>query len=232
MKITVWYITAGEYEILKESIKVMVSHDWVDRIVIAHTDPKPPKYLGELSQLYPGKIDEKYQFFGAGWNTAIEKGGFDEVFCRNWLIRECSFPFQKDLWLLQCDSDEFYTYETGQQIKQAQIEGYTGLTLNCNNFKTLTKLMDWGIDNHLRAWRADSSTFYARSGHVEGNPQYDNKSIHCSIPASHLRIKTVKGYFHIHTHDMWPQKNRPVGQQLIEVTDFQWPENYVQLFGG
>src|SRR6185369_6457293 len=189
IKVCVWYITAGEEEYLNPSVEFMQAHDWVGNIVILHTNPTLAKgQIYNLVKQFPKVKEYMGRNYGTGWEKSVNFGGFDEIEARNDAIRIAE---QTDCqWLLQCDSDEIFTYETIESIEKAAAKDCKSVIYSCFHFKTPTGYVTNNTDRHIkqdkqvfdphcRAWKKYIKARYSENPNSGFLAQYPNKSVHC-----------------------------------------------------
>jgi hypothetical protein len=217
----------------------MSAYDWVTDILIVYTDDKKPSQMGELTEQYFPKVTEKWQSYGYGFDKSIKDGGFDEVKCRNDCIawaREFGNEF-----LIQCDSDEFYTPLLGEILDYMIRDNIEKVvSLSCYHFiSPSTHMIDQssikGImhDPHVRVWRKTDEAWYHGTHRHRANHTQD-----CSI--NHDKGDAVfyePNLCHIHVHDMIGYKANPTrhrlerfGQDYKVIDPSFMPEHYIKAF--
>lgn len=203
MKAAIWYVTANQSDYLVLSVLTHEKYDWVDQIVIVHTDEKEPKIIHN-NDFDKNKVVHLWYPFGTGFDKSVENGGFDEIEARNFAIITAMDVAQPGSWLVQCDSDEFYSYDTKDQIEMASLNGHLGIRLNCNHFinpETVKYPLADPYDYHLRIWKADQPVFYRQNTNSRFMAKFPNKTTHC-VPIGCDNYKQVTGLFHIHVKSM------------------------------
>ena len=171
MKATIWTMTKNEPFFLNLMIPYMLSHSWVENILIMHTDKKIPEYYGQFRDK---RVREAYKNFGDfGFGKSIENGGFNEIACRNYII-EMAEKMNGE-WLLQCDSDELYTQFTAKYLNMS----VDILDFMCYNFHT--PITGKHEQYHIRAWKKHIKLRYSQNPNQEFLSKYINKSNHCII---------------------------------------------------
>jgi len=243
---TVWYITSKtDSDHLRLSVKTMDSYDWVDNIVIMHTDPSKPKNVGKLES-ESAKISEFWKSYGYGFDRPCEDGGFDEVTCRNEVIQ-----IAKDMgseWIVQCDSDEFFTPWLGElflYINENNQDAFA-IEFSCYHFIS-PSIYVWDVssvrgvmhDGHIRAVRHNYLPEYRFAGlHKVGNRGgrygvYKNQTEDCGVkgtPRGNVFYEPKP--CHIHVHDMFGHKvDRIVSHSLSNIDeDYKLIENPRDIF--
>ena len=228
-KIRLWYITANEFSHINRSIKVMAEYDWIDSIVILHTDSNEPKYGGKLAEISPKKIKEYWTDFGNGFDKSIEDGGFDEIGARNMALYLCKQDGFKG-WVLYCDSDEYYTYDTIKAFQMAEQGNYDSINFRCFhlNDKLTYRVNPRNIyDRHVRAWILNDDIKFAPHDSEEFMRQFKNKTLHCRRIGCKKTLTTDLKY-HIHTKFLYKDKYKPLPQDFaIYPIEFELPEIYI-----
>jgi len=242
---TVWYITSKiDSDHLRLSVKIMNSYDWVDNIVIMHTDPSKPKNVGELESEY-NNISEFWKSYGYGFDRSCEDGGFDEVTCRNETIQIAKEMGSE--WIVQCDSDEFFTSWLGElflYIKENNQDAFA-IEFSCYHF----------ISPSIYIWDVNSVRGVMHDGHIRAVrhnylPEYRFKALHKDRinPTRDCGVKGVpRGNVfyepklcHIHVHDMFGNKTGRISDhrlsaidedyKIIENTREIFPDYYIQEY--
>ena len=234
---TVWYITSKiDNDHLRLSVKIMNSYDWVNNIVIMHTDPIKPKNVGELESEY-NKISEFWKSYGYGFDRSCEDGGFDEVTCRNETIQIAKGMGSE--WIVQCDSDEFFTPWLGElflYIDENNQDAFA-IEFSCYHF----------ISPSIYIWDARSVRGVMHDGHIRAVrhnhlPEYRFAALHRkkTNPTKDCGVKgTPRGNVfyepkpcHIHVHDMFGSKtSRIASHKLSKIDeDYKLKENPRDIF--
>jgi hypothetical protein len=210
MKICVWYIVANEPEYLNPSIEIMSSYDWVDYIIVVHTNT-----LDKIDDHFKCIGNEKTisyaKDFGYSFEISINQGGFNEVDARNKAI-ELADCLKCD-WLVQCDADEFYTYNTIDIIRKADKEGFDSINIDCVHPISATRAYfpkENPRDAHRRIWRSGRGIKYDYNPDIlkrsaAGEKGLENKSLHC-IPVGFKKMMEAEGSYHIHCHHLFGAK--------------------------
>jgi len=140
----VWDGTKEELNLLKLSLKTMLSYEWIEDIFILHPRLESKWPYG----VFPGKInDPRIKWIGdklyegapeqeAGNHfTPITQGGWNEVVTRNDGIKMCEESGAD--WIMQCDCDEFWTPQTYGLLAWADENKYDMLAVpNCHFINT------------------------------------------------------------------------------------------------
>ncbi len=216
MKTTLWYITANEYELLTLSVKTMAALDWVTSIVILHTDLKQPAYYANLENTL-WKVKEFWQSFGSGFDKPVEQGGFDEIAARNRAI-ELAEAAGSD-WIIQCDSDEFYTADANSGLVEATEKNKQAVRWSCwHLFNPTYSIFDPASihyydgqlfhDPHIRAWKPELRLRYQANPNTDFLSNFINKSMHCVNLLPEWQTLNQPGIFHLHIHDLIGNKRR------------------------
>jgi hypothetical protein len=88
----------------------MSRYDWVDHIVVLHTEKQDPKLSVDSD-----KVIEYWGDFGWDFDHPPQIGGFNEIAARNCCIHLAEQYHPE--WLLQCDADELYSEDTQELLK-------------------------------------------------------------------------------------------------------------------
>jgi len=209
--ICVWYIS-NELEHLTRSVQQMSSYNWVDKIVIVWT--------GKDKVLMPFNGNSKVywydEYFGDGFDTSFKEGGFNEIDARNFAIGKAKETGAD--WLIQCDSDEFFTDSTINIIRQAQSQGKDRIWVECWHAFAPNIFLDDPLaytrfgdtkyhDVHPRINKASIDSSFYKNPNEEFINSFKNQSLHCvQVGTQHNHY--AKGTYHIHTHDLFPSKRR------------------------
>jgi hypothetical protein len=215
MSIALWCITKNEEFFLDLMIPLMSSYDWIKRILILHTDEISPNYYQKYES---DKVVEVYKNFGdKGFSAPVEKNGFDEIACRNFAIN-----FAESLgceWLLQCDSDEFYTDETGFLFENDK----NILNFMCYAYHSPTT--GKREQHHIRAWKTHLHLRYSKNPNDDYIKQFPNKTSHCIIDTADEEIINVNDPFFIHCHWLFDFKREAQPKGSYDLPDIL-PDTY------
>jgi len=217
----------------------MSAYDWVTDILIVYTDDEKPSQMGDLTEKYFPKVTERWQSYGHGFDRSVEDGGFDEVKCRNECIawaREFGNEF-----LIQCDSDEFYTPLLGEILDHMIRENIEKVvSLSCYHFISpsihmidVSSMRGIMHDPHIRVWRTTDEAWYHSLHHHKVNHTID-----CSV--NHDKGEEVfyePKLCHVHVHDMIGHKASPdrhrlerFGEDYKVVDPSFMPQHYIDAF--
>jgi len=202
MNATLVYITANEQFILDLSVRTHLKYDWVSNIVILHTDKIKPKFRFKNK-----KIKEYWEYFGEGFETSIEVGGFDEVGARNRAL-QLAYQLETDYYVIT-DSDEVWTYETinilennKNDLRSMFVSTYPVID---NHTIALDQkcIQDELHDPHFRIINRKSLFFNPQNTLIQANPnkeflkQFKNQSLHCYLKHTD-QINKIVGIYHLH----------------------------------
>ena len=246
VKSTVYYINnEHDKSYLDLSVKTMHAYWWVSDIVILHTDPIKPNYLGDLEKEY-FKVSEYWQNFGHSFDIPVEKGGFDEVSCRNYAVELAES--KRNEWIISCDPDEFFTSFLGEVIKYMTEENIDKVVqISCFPFISPSiyvwdRRSAWGKtfvmhDPHIRVWRRTDNLRYVHATFRKNNK---NSTQDCHIQDRGKRKFYEPKICHIHVHDMFGPKTKRLPLHILKEIDLDYkilenprdifPDHYIQAY--
>lgn len=210
MKIGIYCtVSQKEFRIALATLSFAALSNYVSEIAILITDAKP-----DCPRKFTEKITVYSQYFGAGYEIAIDHGGYDQIAARNYLI-EKMYATGCD-WILMHDADDLYDLEYYQFISEECINA-DAVTCSCfslrfgpevcvplhKNIKIQNLIL---YEPHTRIWKKNLDLRYEKSNNIENF--YANHSRHCGVSfPEHTRIYYTDRIYHFHLHALLSKRH-------------------------
>ena len=160
------------------------------------------------------KITVYSENFGAGYNTSITDGGYDQIAARNFLIEKLNATDVD--WLLMHDADDLYDLDYYRYISE-ECGKMDAVTCSCFSLRPgpeicvpLEKTKNiQGVmlyDPHTRIWKKKLGLKYKKSVGVE--KYFANHSRHCGVifPKG-INVSCTDGLYHFHLHALLKKRH-------------------------